>query len=550
MAGDDWTDWADGSDLAGLSRSTAPLSAMGYDPDELRANPASRAEAVGKLAGPYAAPQAPETKGAQDQAQAAQQSAQIAQGGPAPAIAPRGPVPAAPAPTAPTPRLMSRVIDKGPAAPAATGAGRSVPETLGPAADAVTAPAASNPAAPSPTPTAAPWQADAAEAARGELDLAKQAQGAFTALPSAPDTAGIDTRIETESLPTNRAATDPATGKPLYKPTVGQRIVRGLEGFAAGGIPGVLDPKRYGATAYGAPNAAYQTAEAGRTQALQSDEQKKADLLARFNLASKTALDRAKGIETVAPDYKDAGTVATDAQNAQTNQQKADTAAAAEQNRATEASPAGKAAVTQAEFDQYGKEADNLHLTGYMRSLFIGNKGKLPDPKQATAEETARATAMRTFRQQYGRDPQTLDEINQVNASAGGRLKDESLSDTPPDPVRAAAQSGLANVTAYTTQWRRNADGSYQSATPDTFKRISGAEYEATVGKLRDQANKGIAKQGWMIDGQGQLVKTPEAAAKAAAPAAGKPQPAPDGTRRQGPKGEIEVKRAGRWVPE
>ena len=48
-------------------------------------------------------------------------------------------------------------------------------------------------------------------------------------------------------------------------------------------------------------------------------------------------------------------------------------------------------------------------------------------------------------------------------------------------------------------------------------------------------------------DGQGQLVKTPEAAAKAAA---GKPQPAPDGTRRQGPKGEIEVTRAGRWVPE
>ena len=45
MAGDDWTDWADGSDLAGLCRSTAHLSAMGYDPDELRANPASRAEA-------------------------------------------------------------------------------------------------------------------------------------------------------------------------------------------------------------------------------------------------------------------------------------------------------------------------------------------------------------------------------------------------------------------------------------------------------------------------------------------------------------------------
>jgi len=47
---------------------------------------------------------------------------------------------------------------------------------------------------------------------------------------------------------------DPATGKLLqeYRPSIGQRIVRGLEGFARGGVRGALDAK------YGAPNQAGQ----------------------------------------------------------------------------------------------------------------------------------------------------------------------------------------------------------------------------------------------------------------------------------------------------
>lgn len=54
-------------------------------------------------------------------------------------------------------------------------------------------------------------------------------------------------------------AYDPKTGKVVddYKPSFGQRLMRGVEGFAKGGVFGAIDPAIGGATPYGAPNAQY-----------------------------------------------------------------------------------------------------------------------------------------------------------------------------------------------------------------------------------------------------------------------------------------------------
>lgn len=62
---------------------------------------------------------------------------------------------------------------------------------------------------------------------------------------------------------------DPKTGKMRaeYKPSFGQRLVRGVEGFAGGGVLGLLDPQVGGAKAYGAPNKQFgidQQQDAGR----------------------------------------------------------------------------------------------------------------------------------------------------------------------------------------------------------------------------------------------------------------------------------------------
>jgi len=70
---------------------------------------------------------------------------------------------------------------------------------------------------------------------------------------------------------------------PEYRPTVGQRIIRGLQGFARGGIGGVIDPTIKGGTAYGAPTRAFSLAA-----------QKQSGLLANIDQQEKQATDTFK----------------------------------------------------------------------------------------------------------------------------------------------------------------------------------------------------------------------------------------------------------------
>ena len=492
MAGD-WTEWADGSDLGDLSRSTAPLAKMGYDADDLRTNPQMRSEAMDRVQGPYA----PDSRSSSDQAQANAQSAQMAQNQPPANPATPDPRMAAPEGEPPNPVLRQRTGAAPPASSAQPGSQQQQP------APPVQSPQASaaNPAKPAATP---PWQSLAQQGVVGELGIAGENKATYEGLPNAPDTSTLDTRIETESMPTNPRATDPLTGKPMYKQTaLGQvgRVFSNMAKGAAGDLNQV--------TPYSAPNKTYQEDEQLRQGLLANDQQKKADLIARFKAASDQAEARAKGLQTIEPDYQHAAQQATAAQNAQTDETK-------EVNRAQEASPQGKAAVTaadeKAKFDAWDGQANRLGLKGE-NAIFFRANGKLYDPRQATGEEIARAQALKAW---YGdpanrnRQP-SLDDLNQINAAASGRLKDESGGDTPSDAVQAAARGAMADITAYTSQWARQPDGSYRTTTPGKFESLKGDEYEAKVNKLREDANKQMAKKGWVIDQNGQLVKAPEA---------------------------------------
>lgn len=263
MAGD-WTDWADGNDLARMTRSTSPLADEGYDVDSLRMNPQQRVQAMDAMAQRYVMPQGAASR---------QNSSTIG---------------AATTPTssgAPGTGMRTSGSASGAAAmPSSTGTASATP--------AVAKPVASS------TPAAAtavdPTSLDAAgrEAIRQSelLGQAEAARAAKIAANPSPDTSGLEAKIESESNPTPYRD---AAGKPLpeYAPTTMQKIGRGLKGAALGlfeGGPfglgvGALAPGLVrGGTDYSDPNAAYDAAENARQAQLGEDTQSLANLRERW----------------------------------------------------------------------------------------------------------------------------------------------------------------------------------------------------------------------------------------------------------------------------
>lgn len=492
----EWTDWADGNDLANLSRGTSPLASRGYDTDELRVDPTKRDEAMKAIASPMAPP--PNRAAILGRQQIAQNTLP-----PNPAQDQRTAVPEG---EPPNPTLSLRpnpVRGAGAAMADVAGTAASLPETL-------SAPSTTTPASPA-KPTGVDWQGLAQRSAEGSLGTADESRQLYESAPQAPNTSAIDTRIETESVPTNPRDVDPVTGKPLYKPSAWNRIERGIAAFGAGGLPAVLDPARAGATPYGAPNKDYQEDEATRQGQLAADQQRKTDAMNRFKTLTDQVTGRAKNIESVQPGYKDAGTIANDAQKQQTDTAK-------EAREAQENSPEGKAAaktaISQAEFDQLNRQADRIFGSGrggMQRSLYLANNGKIPDPRQASAEEIARGQAMNVFRRQNGRGPQTMDEINQVNSAAAGRLRgSEGNDDDTAVGAIIADQTGKKNE--FVSQFVRQPDGSYlRKGVTNPFNagkddKLSGEEFNAKVDQFRLDANKQLEKHGAQMDATGQIV--------------------------------------------
>jgi hypothetical protein len=475
-------DWADGSELAGMGRQGNVLEQMGYDPDEARTNPEMRAQIMSRVASPMALP--PSQRAA---AVPTQVAAAVRQAPPAPA-----------APATPPMRSTAQV------SPSGTSPDQQIPDSLSLGMQGV----------------------------KGALAAGKQAGDVATQLQNdtGPDTSAVDARIKAEGTPTPYR--DPHTGKVLesaqeagYKPSIWGEIGRGVRGAVVGGltggIPGALvgaiEPQDIrGGAAYGAPDKAYQTTEANRENALTTDQGQRSATLANF----KDLTDRRKALtgtlRDVATSNNDAATAAAKLEDADTAKTRAQTDADTRRDQ----SPEGVTALNEARFKELTTQADRLGLQGQSRTLFLANNGKLPDPRQATAEEIARAQALRTFRQQNKRDPQTMDEINSVNAAASGRLKDEGGEAQPPE-VQSAVAAAVGKKEEYEKGLTRLANGDYLKPGGDRHDSkdvVPAAEYGQKVDQFRLDLNKSIAKHGWEMDPTGNMRRAGGAQPAAAAP--------------------------------
>lgn len=265
----DWTDWADGNDLAGMSRSTDPLSRAGYDPDDVRANPQLRQQVLQQAGSPYGL-------------QASKSPTMLSATGP---VTPALDVRNAPAQPAAVPPMPNAAVTQPKMVPAV----------------------ATAPASPKPVAIAQPSQPSQPAAPPSELDeLGRQslekglelgnfaAGNAKTLMSADPGTASLEAQAAKDAVPTPYL--DPATGKVLdsaeqYKPSGWDKFGRGLKsaavGFFAGGpfgaALGAIEPEMvHGGTAYEAPNKAYQTTEAVREQRLAGDQAQIANVRERF----------------------------------------------------------------------------------------------------------------------------------------------------------------------------------------------------------------------------------------------------------------------------
>ncbi len=492
MANDN--DWADPSELAGMSRGGNVLQGMGYDPEEVRANPALRAEVMGKLQSPYAQQSAASIPASQRAASLPSRVQQAA------GMAP----PAAPA------QVSSQ------AAPATAAAPSSAQMAGGGKLDEI-----------------------GAEALNRGLKLGGFAEQTARDMASStgPDTAELEAERSKDALPTPYR--DPQTGKVLdsakqagYKPGLGTEILRGLRGAVVGtltggipgGIVGAIEPEDIkGGTGYGAPDRAYQATEASRQARLGSEDQQIENVRSNFKAMTdargKAAAEARQGVTS----YNDVAKGAAELENADTDAVKAQTDADTRKDN----SPEGQTALSEAAWAELNKKADRLGLQGSTRTLYLANNGKIPDPRQPTAEEIARAQALKVFRIQNKRDPQTLDEINAVNATAAGRLKDSAGGEEAPETVTSAVADSVGKKSQYTANLKRLPNGDYLKAGGERHNPkdiVPAAEFNQTVDQYRLDLNKSIAKSGWQMDNQGNLVRSGQsAAAPAPAPVAAAP---------------------------
>lgn len=427
----DSNDWATGSDLASMSRGGNLLQQMGYDPDEVRANPALRAEVMSKVAGPYAATPAP----------SAPPPVQVAQNNP----------PSIPNPRsqngnsidAPTggPRLLNRQQPSVPAPPPA----RPVPDTLGAAMPSQPAP----PPAPGTAPTSSSVSPSGTPTPSIETNNARTAVGNLLAPePTAPDTTAQDAMIAAKSIPIN-------PNQPVYKEGGWGKVGRGLEsaaiGLVTGGIPGAvvgaIKPEEIrGGTAYSAPNSGYGIDDRNRQAQLGLAEKQKSDAMSRF----KQQVDLRKQQDTAS---KDAGEIS----NIGAKLPNETATAAADTARAYNESPAGKAEAAKELSDQtlssrqaqISDPKNPISKASPADKAYFTAMGRLPDPDRyhAPEEVIAGQQAINAFKAQHGRLPNTLEEYQQVRQAAKGEASAPPAAD-PNAPISPAAQAVIDGRTA------------------------------------------------------------------------------------------------------
>jgi hypothetical protein len=116
-------------------------------------------------------------------------------------------------------------------------------------------------------------------------------------------------------LQDQRAAAATPLNPADYKPSFGQRLVRGLQGFARGGVFGAVDPTIGGAQAYGAPTRQFGIDTAlqaqrvgGIDQSIEQARKNYQDTSSRIKANAQEARSTATAIKDVGAAYKDVNT--------------------------------------------------------------------------------------------------------------------------------------------------------------------------------------------------------------------------------------------------
>lgn len=504
-----WGGGDSGATLGGMSQGGGVLASLGIDPEEAQMNPEVRARLAAALKSPYgAAADSKPVEVAQARQPVNDASGSIPERVTEPVLKKRPAAAPAQAPQGAPPASLTE--NPGSLTPVASGGQAGVPAGQGTGSSA--------------------WQQDAARRSVGNvLDTAGKIENAYGDSPNAPNTAEIDKTIEKYSQPKQLYDTDPNSptyGKMFkdYKPGFWGELKRGVANFAAG-FGG--HPEQ--ATAYSAPNSRYQNLETDRTQRLlPAAEKSKADLLADFAAKVKAREDWSKGLTPVMADVNNAGKNAVDAQRAESE------------------SPEGKDRLKALEEKRRAEAMSDPVLSkpvnAYQRSRYIATGEMQPAHEhEPSFEEQEYGRQAAQWRMQHRGETMPEEVEQQIYQRVHGRAGEaavEGPNGEAPFTVQQAAAKGLDAVSAYTNLWTRTADGmNYRSESGNS---IPYNEYQAKVKELLSKANKDIARSGWEINDQGQLVKHDAAAqpaggaAAAAQPVAGGPTPVKEPTRPKG----------------
>lgn len=355
---------------------------------------------------------------------------------------------------------------------------------------------------------------------------------------------------------------------PQYKPSTGSKIWRGvrggLVGLLTGGIPGAavgaLEPQDIrGGTAYGAPNKTYDRAEDTRQQQLASTGDELSTAMKNWKDVNDARKEKASQYRANAALGKDVTTGATGLINAENKPE-------SEANKT-----AAKLELDQKTFDLRRQQLTtdpSLSKLSPLNKAYYMAEGKVYQPRESNeadllASNIAKATV--TFKNSHGgKNPATLEEFNSVISAAKGDLGKGKGSVTP-QQNRAVADKKNAAIEKALGEYAK--DPGQKDTLAELQRQLQAAQnaYEEDVSNLGGDAGP---HQVVAVDENGQAKWTPAVAPAPAAPvptpatpapvapapaaqaAPAKPQPAPDGTRRQSPDGTIEVKTNGKWKAE
>jgi hypothetical protein len=312
---------------------------------------------------------------------------------------------------------------------------------------------------PAPAPPAGNnWNDFATRGLQGQESNAGAATEAAKAIPTtSPEIEALDKRAA--ALRTQGPVFDPQTGQrlrqttePIYNPRTGQvdqvpvnptpskkdRIWRGvrggLTGFSIGGIPGAVigavNPQMMPeGQAYGAPSSAYQHLEETRTGQLAGTEADAKEKLEDWKQQVIAQKAKSENFRATATSNKDLVSGAVSIPEAQARTTEAGARQLEAENQTPEEQARKQGLITQTEFYQREKDLvsdPQLRRASNLQRIFYKLTGKLPEPhytSEADNQASAVARATVAFRNSHGgKSPQTLEDYNSIQEAARGNL--------------------------------------------------------------------------------------------------------------------------------